>query len=155
VAFSKSLTVAYTGGATVTNAMVTLTGTGVAARATVSVTPNPLTITLPTGAANFTGTGTVTLTNTAAAGGAQVLVTNVGFTGGNIFAYFFNAVSNAVSPGSDTCTGATLAPGASCTVVVRFTNVSARGTNRTGTISFTDNATGNSQSGPLIGFATP
>jgi hypothetical protein len=41
-------------------------------------------------------------------------------------------------------------------VVVRFTNVlSARGTNRAGTITFTDNATGSPQSSGLIGFATP
>jgi hypothetical protein len=149
VAFSRSLTVAYTGGATVTNAAVTLTGTG-AARATVSVTPNPLTITLPTGAANITGTGTVTLTNTAAVGGAQVSITNVAVSGGSGLTYFFNVVV-----GQDNCINQTLAPGATCTVGVRFTNVlSARGTNRTGTITFTDNATGSPQSGQLIGFAT-
>jgi hypothetical protein len=39
---------------------------------------------------------------------------------------------------------------------VRFTNTgSPRGTNRAGTITFTDNATGSPQSGGLIGFATP
>jgi hypothetical protein len=39
---------------------------------------------------------------------------------------------------------------------VRFTNVtSARGANRTGTVTFTDNGTGNTQAGALIGFATP
>jgi hypothetical protein len=113
-------------------------------RAAVSIAPNPLNITLLTGQS---GTGTVTLTNGAAPGGAQVLVTNVGFQGGNILTYFFNA-------GPDNCTGVPLAPGASCTVTVRFTTVfAARGVDRAGTITFTDNATGNTQSAALIGHA--
>jgi hypothetical protein len=41
-------------------------------------------------------------------------------------------------------------------VGVRFTNgTAARGTNRTGTIRFTDSATGSPQTGNLVGFATP
>jgi hypothetical protein len=133
--------------APVTGSPVALSGTGVATQATVSITPNPLTITLATG--SFTGTGTVTLTNTAAAGGAQVSVTNVTVAGGTILTYFFNAVA-----GANTCTGATLAPGASCTVGVRFTNVlSPRGVNRAGTITFTDDAVGSTQVGNLIGHA--
>ena len=144
--FSRSLTVAYTG-ATVTPTPVSLTGTAVATRATVSVLPNPLTITMPTGV--FTATGNVTLTNTATAGGADITVTNVAVAGGSLFTYFFTA-------GTSTCTGATLAPGANCTVQVRFTNVgSPRGTNRTGTITFTDSASASPQVGNLIGFATP
>jgi hypothetical protein len=144
--FSRTLTVVYTG-ATVTGSPATLTGTGVAARATVSITPNPLTITLPTG--TLTGTGTVTLKNTAAAGGADFTVTNVAVSGGNVLTWFFNAVA-----GADNCTGTTLAPGATCTVGVRFTNVlSPRGVNRTGTITFTDSATGSPQNGTLTGHA--
>jgi hypothetical protein len=145
---NRTLTVAYTG-ATVTPTPVSLTGTGVAARSTMTVTPSPLTITLPTG--NVTGTGTVTLTNTAGAGGAQVAVSSAAVSGGSISTYVFTADSNA-------CTGATLAPGASCSVVVRFTNVgSARGTNRTGTVTFTDNGApaSGTQTGNLVGFATP
>ncbi len=146
-AYNRTLTVAYTG-ATVTPTPVNLTGTSVATRGTVSITPNPLTITLPTG--SITGTGTVTLTNSAASA-SSVAVTNVAVSGGTLVTYFFNVVG-----GSDTCTGANLAPGASCTVGVRFTNVlSPRGTNRAGTITFTDTATGSPQSGNLIGFATP
>jgi Bacterial Ig domain len=149
-AYSRTLTVAYAG-ATVTPATVTLTGTGVATRATATIAPNPLTITLPTGAANFTGTGPVTLTNTAPSGGAQFTVGTVTVSGGNIFSFFFNKVA-----GGDACTGATLAPGASCTVQVRFTNVlSARGTTRVGAITFTDNAGASPQAGVLHGFATP
>jgi len=149
--FTRTLTV---GGATITGSPVTLTGAGVAARATVSISPNPLTITLATGVNS--GSGSVTLTNTAPAGGAQMTVTGVTTsptTGGFTFTR---------PPGSlDTCTGATLAPGASCNVSVTFTNTTAgRGTNRPGTITFTDNAqpptTGTgSQSGALTGFATP
>ena len=144
-AFSRTLTVAYTG-ATVTPAPVSLTGTGVATRAAVSISPNPLTITLPTGSA--TGTATVTLTS-AATNAAQFTVTNVAAAGGNVVTYFFNVVA-----GSDNCTGTTLAPGASCTVTVRFTNVlSARGVNRAGTITFTDQGAGSPQVGTLTGHA--
>jgi hypothetical protein len=133
-----------------------MTGTGVAIRATASVSPNPLTITLPTGA--FTGTGVVTLANTAAAGGSQMQVTGIGTTSGT--GALFNTGFLA---GADNCTGTILAPGASCTVVVRFTNLSTtRGVNRTGTITFTDGGAaspaGNpvgTQTGNLIGFATP
>jgi hypothetical protein len=128
----------------------------VASRATVSITPNPLSITLPAGSAS--GTGVVTLTNTAPAGGAYMSVSQVSVSGGNLLTYFFNVGTLA---GPDNCTGATLQPGQTCTVTARFTTVlSPRGANRSGTITFTDNAqpptTGNgSQSGALVGFATP
>jgi hypothetical protein len=148
-AFSRTLTVAYTG-ATVTNPTVTLTGTGVAARATVTLTPNPLAITLASGV--LTGTGTVTLTNTAGAGGANFTVTGVAVSGAGLSMtelWVFNATA-----GANTCTGAAIAPGASCTVGVRFTD--ARGTGTTGThagaIAFTDNAA-TSPTGVLSGVA--
>jgi hypothetical protein len=148
--YNRSLTVAYTG-ATVTGSPVTLTGTGVANRATVSITPNPLNITLPTG--GLTGTGVATLTNTAPAGGSQISVSGVSTTGSSFLQYSFIV---GILAGPDNCTGATLAPGASCTVTVRFTNLMApRGVNRNGTIVFTDTATGSPQSGPIVGFATP
>jgi hypothetical protein len=151
-AFSRTLTVAYTG-ATVTPTPVTLTGTGVASRATLSVTPSPLTITLPTGAANVTGTGVVTLTNTAAAGGSQVVVSNVTVAGGNLLTYFFNVGALA---GPNTCTNATLAPGGTCTVTVRFTNTgSPRGADRAGTITFTDTGLASPQVSNLVGHANP
>jgi hypothetical protein len=107
-----------------------------------------LIISLPSGQGS--GTGTVTLTNTAGAGGAQVAVTSVSVSGGFVIDYFFNAVN-----GQDTCTGTALAPGATCTVGVRFTNVLATrdGSNRAGTIRFTDNASASPQSGSLIGQA--
>jgi hypothetical protein len=134
-----------------------MTGTGVATRATASVSPNPLAITLPTG--GFTGTGVVTLANTAAPGGSQIQVTDIGTTSGTAGAPF----NTGLLAGADTCTGTILAPGGSCTVVVRFTNLfSARGVKRTGTITFTDGGAaspaGNpvgTQTGNLIGFATP
>ena len=140
-AFSRTLAVAYTG-ATVTPTTVTLTGTGVATRATVSISPNPLTITLASG--TFSGSGTVTLTNTAAAGGSDVAVTNVAVSGSGLI-WAFTAGTNA-------CTGATLAPGASCTVQVNFTRVLSAGTH-TGSITFTDTAAGSPQSGVLTGVA--
>ena len=138
---------------TVTGSPVTLTGTGVATKAAASITPNPLTITLPSGAGNASGTGVVTLQNTAPVGGAQIAVSNVAVSGGSLLSYFFNIGQAA---GTNTCTGATLAPQASCTVTVRFTNVlSPRGANRAGTITFTDNAQTATQIGGLIGHATP
>jgi hypothetical protein len=121
-------------------------GGGGGGNANVTIAPNPLTITLAHNV--FTGTGTVTFTNSAAST-APVTVTNVSVTGGSLLTYFFNVNAN-------NCTGVPLNPGQSCTVVVRFTNVlAARGTNRAGTITFTDNATGSPQSSGLIGFATP
>jgi hypothetical protein len=151
---SATLTVA--GSVAVTGSPVSLSGTGVTP-GTVSISPNPLTITVATPIGNTgTGTGTVTLTNTTAAGGASVTITNVTVTSGtgsNLLSWFF---SNGVLAGPDSCTGATLAPGGTCTVTVRFTNVgSAPGVNRPGTITFTDNATGSPQSGALVGHANP
>jgi hypothetical protein len=106
--------------------------------------PNPLTINV-SGTSN--GTGTVTLTNTAPAGGASLIITgdNVPL-GGSVNTWFFGKVA-----GQDTCAGANLAPGASCTVQVRFTNVNqASTTNHSVTMTFTDNATG-TQSVTLTG----
>jgi hypothetical protein len=41
-------------------------------------------------------------------------------------------------------------------VIVRFTNVfSPRGSNRNGTITFTDSGVGSPQAVGLVGFATP
>jgi len=121
-------------------------GGGGGGNATVSITPNPLTITLAH--LVFTGTGTVTFTNSAAST-SSVTVSNVSVSGGSIATYFFNVAT-------DHCTGVPLNPGQSCTVVVRFTNLFApRGTDRAGTITFTDNATGGSQTSELIGHANP
>jgi hypothetical protein len=142
-------TATITGSVAVSGSPVTLTGTGVSARATVSITPNPLTITLPTGA--MTGTGTVTLTNTAPAGGSSVAITAVSVAGGSLTTYFFG-----LRPGFNTCTGAGVAPGASCTVGVRYTIAGApRGADDPGTITFTDTGTGSPQSGALTGHANP
>jgi hypothetical protein len=148
VAFSRTLTVAYAG-ATVTGSPVTLTGTGTATRAAVSVTN--LTITLPSGAGNITGTGTVTFTNNAAVGGANATVSNV--VAAPLNAQY--AFTNGALAGPDNCTGAVIAPQTSCTVSVRFTNLLApRGTNRAGTLTFTDSGSTNPVS-TLTGFATP
>jgi hypothetical protein len=142
VTSTGSLAVAYTG-ATVTGSPVALSGTGVATRATVSISPNPLTITLPSG--TLSGTGTITLTNTAAAGGSNVSVTNVAVNGaGLIWAW--------TASGTNTCTGAALAPGATCTVGVQFGRILSVGTH-TGAITFTDTGIGSPQAGVLTGIA--
>ena len=132
-------------------------GTGGGGSGTVSITPNPLRITVATPIGNFgSGTGVVTLRNTSPAGGASVNITNVAVTSGagsSLATWFFNKEPGAAN---DTCTGATLAPNATCTVTVRFTNVtSAVGVDRPGTITFTDSATGSPQSGALVGHANP
>ena len=107
----------------------------------------PLSISLPTGTPSATGTFTLTNVST---NSATVTISNVTVAGGTFLTYMWTKVN-----GQDHCTNATLAPGASCTVEVRFTNAgSARnGTNRTGTISFTDDANGTPQVGQLIGTA--
>jgi hypothetical protein len=107
----------------------------------------PLTIALPTGTA--TATDTFTLTNVST-NSASVTISNVRVAGGAFMTYLWTKVNS-----QDHCTNATLAPGASCTVGVQFTNIgSARnGTARNGTITFTDDATGTPQVGQLIGHA--
>ncbi|NML44464.1 hypothetical protein HHL11_11930 [Ramlibacter sp. G-1-2-2] len=147
--YTRTLTVASTTAGTLAPTVENLTGASVANRAAVTIAAP--TITLASGV--NTGTGTVTFANTAAAGGSQVSVTNVAATGGTALTYLF---TNGTLAGPDNCTGVALAPGASCTVAVRFTNTgSARGTNRTGTITFTDTGTGSPQAATLTGFATP
>jgi hypothetical protein len=140
-ALNRTLTVAYTG-ATVTPTPASLTGTGSATRATVSISPNPLTITLASG--TLSGSGIVTLTNTAAAGGSEVSVTNVAVAGSGLIWAF--------TAGTNNCTGATLLPGASCTVQVNFTRLGSVGTH-TGSITFTDTGAGSPQTGVLTGVA--
>jgi len=130
------------------------TGGGGGGTGTVSITPNPLTITLP--AFSVTGTGVVTLTNTQPTGGASVTVTNVAVAaasaGSGLFTW--SLVIDPSGTNANTCTGTTLTPGQTCTVRVRFTSLlAARGVNRLGNITFTDNATGSPQVGQLIGHA--
>jgi len=157
VVFSPTAAVAYTGTLTVAavslspSSVVQLTGAGVASAATVAVAPTTrLTITLPTGSS--TGSGVVTLTNTAPAGGAQIGVNSVTVAGGTALTFFFAPIS-----GGDNCTGNTLAPQATCSVQVSFTNVlSPRGANRAGTITFNLNgAASATATEALRGFATP
>ncbi|MDE2219742.1 MAG: choice-of-anchor D domain-containing protein, partial [Gammaproteobacteria bacterium] len=155
--YNGSVTVAAPG-ATVTPVPVVLSGAGVASRATVSVTPLTITLASPVpsclsgNTAACSGTGTVTFTNTAGAGGAQIAITNVAVNSGagsGFLSWFFSLDAN-------TCIGAAVAPGQTCTATVRFTNVlSARGTNRSGTVVFTDNGAGSPQTANLTGYATP
>jgi hypothetical protein len=141
---SRTLTVAYT--SLTPSTVVTLTGTGVTTRATVTITPNPLTITLEAGIRTIAGTATLT-NNTASP--ASIAVTNVSATNGAGPGTF-----NLVAGAADTCTGTNLMPGASCTVDVRYTRLALTNTgNKSGTIRFTDTATGSPQTGILAGVA--
>jgi hypothetical protein len=132
------------GNATVTGSPVALSGTGFAP-ATVTITPNPLTFSV-TG--RNTATGTVTLTNTSAATSTTISAVTVASNGGGLFTWFFNKL---VGAANDTCTGSTLAPGATCKVVVRFSSVNGTKGTYSGSITFTDNAVGGSQVGVLSG----
>ncbi len=115
-----------------------------------TVTASAPTIALGRGV--LSGIGTVTLTNTSTT--ATVSISNVAVSGGTGATYTFNKV--VIPATADACTGKTLNPGGTCTVQVRFTNVLAarNGTQRTGTITFTDNATGSPQPFTLTGTAT-
>ena len=128
-------------------------GTG-GGNGSLSFNPSPLRITLPHplfGNA-ATGTGTVTVTNTSAAGGPSVTISNVSVasgTGSGGLTWIFNIGPLA---GPNTCNGATLAPGGTCTVTVRFTNItSPTGVDRPGTLTFTDTASGSPQTVNLVG----
>jgi hypothetical protein len=126
-------TLAIAGSVTVTGSPVTLTGAGVAAGA-VSLTPSPLAITDPTG--NPFGTGTITVRNTSAAGGSQVAVTNVAIAGGSLALGWTITVNPA---GTNNCAGAVLAPNATCTISVAYTNLTAtRPGSHSGTVIVTD-----------------
>jgi hypothetical protein len=108
-----------------------------------AISPDPLTITA-SGGALTSGTGTVTLTNN---GASSINVTSVVVSGGSVIDYFFS------QSGTNTCSGATLAPGGSCSVGVRFTRVLVGAGDYPGTITFTDTATGSPHTGDLIGHA--
>ena len=140
VTYNRNITVAYTG-ATVTNAVVPLSGTAIGTNAAVSISPNPLTITDASGV--LSKSGTVTFTNNAAAGGSNVAVTNVTVNGAGLIWAF--------TKGTDSCSGSNLAPGASCTVQVNFTRLGSVGTHA-GTVTFTDSGS-TSPTGALSGVA--
>jgi hypothetical protein len=129
-------------------------GTGGGGNGALSFNPSPLSIVLahPIFGTGATGTAIVTVTNTAATGGPSVTISNVTVssgTGSSGLTWFF---SIGLLSGPDTCLNATLAPGGTCTVSVRFTNVtSATGVDRPGTLTFTDNATGSPQVVNLVG----
>jgi hypothetical protein len=133
-------TLTITSNVAITGSPVSLSGTGVASG--LAISPDPLTITA-SGGALTSGTGTVTLTNN---GAASFNITSVVVSGGSLIDYFFS------QSGTNTCSGA-LAPGASCSVGVRFTRVLVGAGDYPGTITFTDTATGSPHTGDLIGHA--
>ena len=140
--FTGTLGVAYTG-ATVTGTPVSLTGSRVATRATVttSFAPNPWSV----AAGTLTSTAVVTLTNSAT-GTSSVAVTADAVSGSGVSLAPLGVW--AFTESADTCTGANLAPGASCTLTVDLTRVGAAGI-RTATVTFTDTATGSPQTAPV------
>jgi hypothetical protein len=149
--YTGTLNIAYTG-ATVTPASVSLTGTSVATRAALTIAPGSVTITVATPILNLgTGTANVTVTNNAASTvGAAITTTTITAAGSGPLTWNF-AVD-----GASNCAGAGLAPGASCTIVVRFNNVSsATGVDHAGTLTITDDATGTPQTVSLTGHANP
>jgi hypothetical protein len=130
-AANGTLTIA--GSVAVTGSPVTLTGTGVAA-GTVSLTPTPLALTVPT--TSVFGTGTITVRNTSAAGGSQVAVNTVSITGGSL-ALGWTVTANIL--GTNNCVGAVLAPNATCTISVAYTNLTAaRPGSHSGTVTVAD-----------------
>ena len=138
--FSGTLAIAFTNASAVTPSTVTLTGSGVATKATLTITAPTLTI---KGSGFGSVTGTVTLSN-ASANVSDVAVSNVAVSGGGIFSgWAFTA------GGGDTCTGAVLAPGASCTFGVRYTALN--NTPHSGNITFTDTGLNSPQSAALTG----
>ena len=154
---SRNLTVTATG-ATITTSPVVLTGSGVTTRATAAVMPSPMTITLTSlgtpSAQSLTATGVVSLVNTAPAGGSNLYVTGATVTTSQGSVGVFTAGPLA---GPDTCTGAALPPGGTCSVSVRYTAGLNRSNNPTGhgTITFTDSASNSPQTGALQGIPTP
>jgi hypothetical protein len=143
--------VTITSNATVTGSPVTLTGTGVSR---VGAAPTPrLLVTYPLGTVypQSSAQGTVTLTNTAPAGSASVTVTGVtlpapGAGGNGTLATRYFSIS------SNNCTGAVLAPGANCTVILTFNAVAGTGTINTN-LTYTDNTGLPAQLEPVRGTA--
>jgi hypothetical protein len=124
----------------------------VATQASVGISPSPATITLQSGI--IFGSTLVTVTNTSTT--TSTVITNAVVAGRappplGMAGWLFMP-----EMGADHCTGVNLAPGAACTYGVTFVNMlSPRGVNRSGTVTFTDDATPTLQVDNLTGFATP
>jgi uncharacterized repeat protein (TIGR01451 family) len=124
----------------------TLTGAFTVLAPTDSIAPSPLTVSVTGVSSN---TGTVTVTNTATNGASLLITADTSPVpakngDGSLTTWYFQTLS-------DNCVGANLAPGASCTVQVKFTNITQpSGSNNSVTMTFTDNASG-TQSVTLTG----
>jgi hypothetical protein len=118
--YGGNVTVSATG-ATITPNTVSLSGTGVSGKATVQIKPNPAFIELDSAATPndpnaYTNVAAVTLTNPAT-NVSQVSITGVAVTKTS----GPGTLSIGTIAGQNTCTGKAVAPGASCTVAVRYT----------------------------------
>jgi hypothetical protein len=86
-----------------------------------------------------------TVTNT---GNAGLAISSVAVAGTDLSQFTINP-----APGTNTCTGVSVAPGASCTVQARFTPTSVGA--KTAVLRFADNATGSPHEVELSGTGTP
>lgn len=167
VSFAPANAQAYTGsvtltaaGATITPASVPLTGAGVGAAATATASPNPVTIALssvassPNDSTTYSSADVVTLTNTSAVGGTSLMVSSVVVGNQN---NDIGGFSNGPNDGLDLCTGVTLAPGASCSVGVRYTvsRTDTRSATPAGFGTLTFNLSGGTAVTTLRGIPTP
>ncbi|MCW2768115.1 MAG: putative Ig proteinputative calcium-binding proteinFG-GAP repeat protein, partial [Nocardioides sp.] len=135
---AKAATLRFTDDATGSPHDVTLSGTGTAPVFSVS----PTTKAYGTQAIGTTGAGqTFTVTNT----GTAALAIATATLAGTDAAQF--------TKGSDTCTGASVAPAATCTVAVSFAPGSAVGA-KAATLRFTDDAAGGPHDVALSGTGT-
>ncbi len=140
VAGSRSAEVAFTtnvGGGTQT---VALHGDGGTAPApVVAVNPTGLTF-VPQQVGTQSGIQTVTVSNT---GTANLVLGAVTITGTN---------AGDFTKGNDACSGATVTPGNTCTIAVRFTPTA--GGSRVGALSFGTNTASGTQTASLVGIGT-
>jgi streptogramin lyase len=136
----RTATVSFVDNATGSPQTLTLNGTAAAGGSTVIAGVSPPTTNFFNQSLGTTSTiHSVALVN---AGTANMSVSGFTITG--------TARSDfTVAPGTDHCTGATVSPNGFCTVGLVF-NPSAEGA-RTGSIVFSSNATGGSQTGLLVG----
>jgi hypothetical protein len=149
--YSGSAAIAYNG---VTGSAVSLSGTGVAAGAlaftaatNASLSPNgkTLTFTIPTPRAPVTSVVTIKNTGTAATAPTPVTITGESVTG---------IANNLFSLAGTTC-GATLAPGATCTITITYATPAAppNPQHRNGTAAVANNGSGTTAGSTTLSLA--
>jgi hypothetical protein len=141
---TATLTVTATSGSATTSAAASLTGTGVQGAEFTGATLGTLSF--------VTNQRTLAFGNQSA--GAHTSVVTVTVVGPSSVTFSTATVSNgtgtAFSKGADSCSGATVLVGGTCTITVNFAAPTGN-SSRTGTLSVTDNTTGSPQSLSLTG----